>query len=617
MESSRTVGIRLYLMGAFAAMVIAAVATTGVTFLQMRNLDGASMGAVRGYERLIALQDVSAAVAKQASAVTTYIASPTPEALEPFKKDGLERFNEAVGRLAALDEGTRENGHLTQYPELLGNWRKAAERDIRIMTAGGDASAALSRLLAAIKEEAEAERARLSVLEAARARASQRLYVANLGGVGFGILFAVTALLVTGRRITRPIEVLAGVIRNLNEAQSEAPVPYLDRRDEVGAIAVALESVRKGQSENRQLQRQIDDERTRAEERRHAEEAALRSAVGSLVMAAAQGNLDRRVDTTQLSGVAAEIGESFNNLLENLSTSINGITGVLVQLSDGDVSVRLDGSFSGVFQRAQEALNKLADGLRSVATGLRHSAELVSTTSTELSAGSQDLAQRTEQQASSIEQTAAAMQQMTQTVKQNAENAKIANRLTDGARESARTGGAVAEEAVSAMAEIERTADRISTITNLIDEISFQTNLLALNAAVEAARAGEAGKGFAVVAQEVRNLAQKSAVASKDIKAQIAMSSEQVRAGSRKVSGTGDALNDIVVQIQKAADLVSEIATASTEQAVGLEQINTAISNMDELTQRNGALVEESTAATMSLAEEARNLRSMVAFFRI
>ena len=208
------------------------------------------------------------------------------------------------------------------------------------------------------------------------------------------------------------------------------------------------------------------------------------------------------------------------------------------------------------------------------------------------------------------------MHEITATVKQNADNAQAASQLAAVARDAADKGGAVMGNVVTAMSQIEGSAGKISDIVGLIDEIAFQTNLLALNASVEAARAGEAGKGFAVVAQEVRALAQRSANASKDIKALITASNGQVREGGKLVSQAGESLTEIVSAVKKVTDIVSEIAAASREQATGLEQVNTAVGSMDEMTQRNGALVEETSASAQALSEQASQLAQLVGFFR-
>ncbi len=262
-------------------------------------------------------------------------------------------------------------------------------------------------------------------------------------------------------------------------------------------------------------------------------------------------------------------------------------------------------------------VNDLVDTMTSIIRSIGTASTTIAAASSEISEGSQDLAQRTESQAASLEETAASMHEVTQTVKMNADNAQAANQLASVARDTAEKGGAVVQNAVAAVNDIENSAQKISDIIGLIDEIAFQTNLLALNASVEAARAGEAGKGFAVVAQEVRSLAQRSANASKDIKALIQTSNAQVKTGAQLVNQAGSSLTDIVSAIKKVSDIVAEIAAASREQSSGLEQINTAVASMDEMTQRNGALVEETSASAQSLSNQAQELQALVQRYRV
>jgi methyl-accepting chemotaxis protein len=278
--------------------------------------------------------------------------------------------------------------------------------------------------------------------------------------------------------------------------------------------------------------------------------------------------------------------------------------------------VALDGK-TGDTRALCEGVNDLVGAMRTIIGSLRSASATIAAASAEISTGSQDLAQRTESQAASIEETAASMHEVTATVKQNADNAQAANQLASAARDTAEKGGAVVGDAVKAVTQIEESAQKISDIIGLIDEIAFQTNLLALNASVEAARAGEAGKGFAVVAQEVRALAQRSANASKDIKALIQTSNGQVKTGASLVNQAGGSLAEIVGAIKKVSDIVAEIAAASREQSSGLEQINTAIASMDEMTQRNGALVEETSASAQSLSNQAQDLAGLVQRYRL
>ena len=263
------------------------------------------------------------------------------------------------------------------------------------------------------------------------------------------------------------------------------------------------------------------------------------------------------------------------------------------------------------------ALERMRGTLSSIVSEVQEGAHVVSTTSAEIARGNDDLSQRTQEQASSLEETAASMEEMTATVKQNAENATAADRLSRHARGEAEKGGAVVGEAMEAMRAIGDSSRRIGDIVGLIDEIAFQTNLLALNAAVEAARAGEQGRGFAVVAAEVRRLAQSSAAASREIKGLIAESGERVEVGASLVEQSSIALRDIVASVKKVTDIVAEIAAASAEQSAGVDQVNLAIAQIDQVTQENAALVEEAAAAAKSMQDQAHSLSEQVAFFTV
>ncbi|HEY4293492.1 methyl-accepting chemotaxis protein [Luteibacter sp.] len=265
----------------------------------------------------------------------------------------------------------------------------------------------------------------------------------------------------------------------------------------------------------------------------------------------------------------------------------------------------------------QAAFREMDERLSAIVSEVRHGAGSVSTAAQQISRGNDDLSQRTQEQASSLEETASSMEEMTSTVKQNAENASHANQLARGAREQAERGGEVVAQTVVAMREINSSSKKISDIVSLIDEIAFQTNLLALNAAVEAARAGEQGRGFAVVATEVRNLAGRSANAAKEIKGLINDSADKVRTGSGLVDQSGKALAEIVDSVKKVTDIVAEIAAASSEQSAGIDQVNHAVLQMDEMTQQNAALVEESAAAARAMHEQATELSRQVSFFQI
>jgi methyl-accepting chemotaxis protein len=267
--------------------------------------------------------------------------------------------------------------------------------------------------------------------------------------------------------------------------------------------------------------------------------------------------------------------------------------------------------------RLMLGLSRMDEQLTRIVKDVRSGASSVATSSGQIAQGNDDLSHRTQEQASSLEETAASMEQMNAAVRQNAESAHQTSQLAMGALEHAENGGRVAGQAVNAMKEIEISSKRIAEISGLIDEIAFQTNLLALNAAVEAARAGAEGRGFAVVAAEVRSLAQRSASAAREIKTLINESSEKVQAGTALVGASGEALSQILERTRKITDLVGNIAAASSEQATGVQQVNTTITALDDMTQRNAALVEEAAAASRALQEQASELMTHVNFFRI
>ncbi|WP_166890214.1 methyl-accepting chemotaxis protein [Massilia sp. CCM 8734] len=334
------------------------------------------------------------------------------------------------------------------------------------------------------------------------------------------------------------------------------------------------------------------------------------------------GNVAR--DATISALVAALIGGGIGLFgIYLISRAIAGpVARASAMLSDiaggnGDLSRRMPVESGDEVGELADAFNRFVSSLNLTISQVRGSTETIAAASSEIAAGNMDLSGRTEAQASSLEETAAAMEQMTSTVKQNAENASQANQLVVSASSHALKGGQVVGQVVSTMGSITDSSRKIADIIGVIDGIAFQTNILALNAAVEAARAGEQGRGFAVVASEVRNLAQRSAAAAKEIKTLIDDSVAKVDAGSKLVDEAGVTMHQIVTSVQQVADLMSEIAAASFEQSQGIGQINHSISAMDDATQQNAALVEEAAAAAKSLQDQAANLASVVSVFKL
>ena len=296
-------------------------------------------------------------------------------------------------------------------------------------------------------------------------------------------------------------------------------------------------------------------------------------------------------------------------------TILGEATRVISGIAAGDLTLGIEGHVTGDFARLRDAVNECASRLKAVVNDIRSSAASVGSASIQIAQGNSDLSSRSQQEASSLEETAASVEQMTATVEQNAGNARQASQVAKSAREHAEKGGKVVASAVEAMRGINASSKKISDIIGVIDEIAFQTNLLALNAAVEAARAGEQGRGFAVVASEVRNLAQRSATAAKEIKVLINDSVERVTEGSKLVNESGATLGEIVISVKRVNDIIAEIATASEEQSTGIQQVNQAVTQIDETVQQNAALVEQAAAAAESLREQSEILNKLMDSF--
>ncbi|OLP58638.1 chemotaxis protein [Xaviernesmea oryzae] len=401
-------------------------------------------------------------------------------------------------------------------------------------------------------------------------------------GVLLGLVIVLIAAFVSIRAwVVRPIDRMVGAMAKLANGDLGTDVPEADRGDEIGKMARTVAVFKENGLKTRQLEADAEAQRSRSdvERQRNAEAEARR---------------------------AADMAKATTGLGEGLR-----------HLASGDLTYELTEAFAADFETLRMDFNGAVAQLRESLSAVAVAASSIDSGASEVSRGADDLSKRTEQQAASLEETAAALDQITANVANSSKRADEARRVAQSANESATRSGSVVADAVNAMQRIEQSSGQIANIIGVIDEIAFQTNLLALNAGVEAARAGEAGKGFAVVAQEVRELAQRSAKAAKEIKELIRNSSGEVESGVLLVSQTGEVLKTIETYIVDINQHMDAIATSAREQSVGLAEVNTAVNQMDQVTQQNAAMVEETNAAGASLASDATRLREVIGRFRV
>ncbi|MGR6468411.1 methyl-accepting chemotaxis protein [Rhizobium sp. PAMB 3182] len=455
-------------------------------------------------------------------------------------------------------------------------------------------------------------------VDAANKRASDateyRREMQSLSSIVTNVMTAVMILLLIGsgifgkRAIANPIRDITESMNSLAAGDLDKDIPFTGRPGEIGEMANAVEVFRKNGIKVRDMNAQ--------EAALQAQNADLQASIASVVSRAVAGDFNARITKTYENPDLAGFAASVNELVGSVERGVDETVRVVAALAAGDLTQSMNGQFQGAFKNLQDNVNTTMTSLRTIMTEIRSAIDMINSGAGELRGASDDLSKRTEQQAASLEETAAALEQITSAVKNSSERSVEASRMVQEARRDTEESNEVVESAVEAMGRIEKASSEIGQIINVIDEIAFQTNLLALNAGVEAARAGEAGKGFAVVAQEVRELAQRSATAAKDIKTLINRSGNEVRSGVDLVSRTGEALRQIEGRVIRINEHVNSIATAAREQATGLSEVNVAVNQMDQTTQQNAAMVEESTAATNRLAEEAKNLSVLVARFK-
>ena len=347
----------------------------------------------------------------------------------------------------------------------------------------------------------------------------------------------------------------------------------------------------------------------------HTSEVEIEVEINTIVEAAKAGDLAQRIDLHDKRGFFKSLSDGINDMITIVERNLTDIASTVSAMSKGDLSNRVETNDAGKFGEVRDSINNTLSTLEDMVQKIRSSSDVITQSADKIADSNDNLARRTEIQTSNLEETAASIEEMTSTVQNNAQNAHEASNLANKSSEQAQHGGQVVENAINAMHEINTSSGKISNIISVIDEIAFQTNLLALNAAVEAARAGEQGKGFAVVATEVRNLAQRSASAAKEITDLIQESVGKVETGNKLVDESGKVLEQIVQSVTQVSTLMSEIASANQEQSQGIEQVNKAISQMDEMNHQNSGMVQETTNASEELSRQANNMDALMNFF--
>ena len=579
------------LMAAFA-VVIAAIAVMGVTvFVQVNDMERARMDRVRASATQREAETAQFYLARQESSYRGFLLSNDVYYLERLAAH-RENFNKSLDRIGQLDRTS--DAEVRAARAAADSWAANVVEAGRVLAADpatrAQAIAMVGRDGVADKYVSPAEDALTGLIDkkAAQSRVYGEVQVAVaksaravlIGGVILALLIAAGMAFLLTNMLGKPLLAMTSAMRRLAAGDTSILVPAMGRKDEVGQMASAVTAFKDAAIANARLeaeavaQRQAaEDERARVEAekaRAAAEDRVAITALAEGLQAMAGGDLTHRM-TAEVSPKAAQLKSDFNAAISQL----------------------------------EQAVAVVVTNVAAIRSG-----------SGEISQASDDLSRRTEQQAASLEETAAALDEITATVNKTADGARQASSVVQAARGDAEASGNVVRDAVAAMTAIEQSSAQIGNIIGVIDEIAFQTNLLALNAGVEAARAGDAGRGFAVVASEVRALAQRSAEAAKEFKTLISASGRQVGEGVNLVGQTGEALQRIVSRVAEIDGLVSEISASAQEQATGLQQVNTAVNQMDQVTQQNAAMVEESTAASHSLAQEADVLAASVSRFR-
>jgi methyl-accepting chemotaxis protein len=549
----------------------------------MRDLAGRERAAISGAmsakapltaEQLATIRTVRAEVDDLWSLLQSNLADPD----HPAIMKGLASIKEGYfGKFRTLaDQMRKVSAEGANYPMPLSQWVDTS-----------------TPLLATILDVMEGANAASEARTAEFQNTANRELNTSVALLLLGVVLAIAAAIYARITIAKPIRALTAGMLELAQGNFSIALAGLGRKDEIGDIAGAVESFKIKAAERAQLE---------------ADNLLRRQKTEAELAAKAQARIaEEQAKAAEIQAKAAEEqAQALRTLAEGLS-----------RLARGDLTYRLAGGFTGAYKQIENDFNTAIQQLRETIAAIDEATREVGTASSEIATATTELSQRTEEQAASLEETSASMEEFAATVKRNADNAQQANQSAAVTCDTAQRGGEIVARAVEAMSRIEGSSRRIADIIIVIDEIARQTNLLALNAAVEAARAGDAGRGFAVVATEVRSLAQRSSQAAKDIKDLITNSTAQVKDGVDLVNRTGQSLSEIVASIKGVADIISGIAESNAEQASGIDQVNRAVTQMDQVTQQNAALVEQNAATAKSLEQQAAAMRERVAVFEI
>ncbi|MGL3604966.1 methyl-accepting chemotaxis protein [Rhizobium sp. G187] len=574
---------------AFAFVLAVVIAFCSVAFVSMQRIQEATLANEQTQSVLKLSTQILATLVEHQNAMRGYVASLNEEFIERMAKHA----SAVPPMIAELEQQLGKPQADAFLPPLRQAMDKFyAQMDATIANAQDPAKIEETRSnIATTARLSDIRKALTALDEANETLADQRTALQNaafqtgtntliFGGMAAAAVAAVMGMLLT-RSLASPLIGMTGAMRRLAEGDTAIEIPAMDRRDELGLMAAAVEVLRA----NAIAARKVEDEAKQHQSLTEAERAER-----------------------------ARLDQSW---AEAMTQATATLAGGLAQLAKGNLSVRLNAPFAQEFEKLREDFNDAVVQLSETLSAVAHAAGSIDNGSREISGSTDDLSRRTEQQAASLEETAAALDQITVNVRHASNRVEEARAAAADAAHSAESSGGVVASAVAAMGRIEQSSQSISNIIGVIDEIAFQTNLLALNAGVEAARAGEAGKGFAVVAQEVRELAQRSAQAAREIKDLIRVSTEEVSNGVKLVSDTGVALKTIENFITTVNVQMNAIATAAKEQATGLAEVNTAVNQMDQFTQQNAAMVEETNAASAGLATESARLRQLIQRFEI